>query len=572
MLEDSLGHLYIGTKGGLHKQDIQTGKIIIYTTKNGLPSDDVSGMQKDDEGNIWISTSNGLSKFSPKDSVFTNYDVRDGLMTQTFDLYLNKTDNMGNIIFGGRTGLAFFNPRDIKNSEYLPRVYLTDFKLFNQSVPVGRQSILKKHISMAEQITLTHKQTVFSFHFTALNYTLPEKNQFAYKLENFDVAWVNIGNKREVSYTNLNAGDYVFRVRASNNDGIWNKQGTSIKLKILPPFWKTWWFRISLFVFIVSASIAFYRYRVNALKRQKEKLEKEVAARTADLMEANTELEERQQEIEMQAEEISAQRDTLVEQKDMLEIKNTEVSAAYNKIKVLSSFGQKITSTLNIESINNMIYEYVASLMDTSAFGIGLYNEEKQVIEFARFMEEGKTTPFFVKALTQENSLSVRCFKNKEEIVIRHLSEEYKKYSNKLPDYQTSNMPESMIHLPLIIENRVIGTLTVNSFKVDAYSENDINNLRSLASYISIALDNANVYKIINDQNHHIKSSIDYAQNIQKAILPPKEIMDKYFDSFILFRPKDIVSGDFYWFAPINESTCLLAAIDCTGHGVQVPL
>lgn len=250
-----------------------------------------------------------------------------------------------------------------------------------------------------------------------------------------------------------------------------------------------------------------------------------------------------------------------------------EIEKAYQDIKLLGEFGQKLTATLNLDWINNMIYDYVSSLMDTSAFGIGVYKPRTELIEFVGFMEKGEKVPYFTNSLEKENSLSVWCLKNQKSIFINNFNKEYRTYIEELPDMRTRETPASMIYLPLCIENKPIGIITVQSYDENAYTNNDLTMLRTLGSYIAIALDNANAYKIINTKNQHINSSIRYAQNIQKAILPIKKAIDQHFESFIIFRPKDVVSGDFYWYShlPAVENLTaktFIAVVDCTGHGV----
>jgi PAS domain S-box-containing protein len=279
-----------------------------------------------------------------------------------------------------------------------------------------------------------------------------------------------------------------------------------------------------------------------------------------------TKIKEAEEEIRKQSVEIAKQRDNYLEQKNIVE-------KAYQDIQVLSEFGQKLTSTLDIESINNMIYDYVKSLIDISAFGIGIYNSERERIEFRGFMEEGKRLPFFHTKMSQDNSFSVWCIKNQQPVYINDFKAEYMNYITTMPYTRTSEIPESAIYLPLVVENKPIGVVTAQSYKKNAYTENDLTMLQTLASYISIAFDNANAYKIINMKNQHISGSIRYAKTIQQAILPIKENMEKLFRTFTIFRPKDVVSGDFYWFSRVpaqngDKEQILVATIDCTGHGV----
>ncbi|NJM15530.1 MAG: GAF domain-containing protein [Bacteroidales bacterium] len=566
--EDKQGRMWIGTEGGgLMYYSDSTGVFHSFTPADGLPSYTVYGMAiSDNNKELWLSTLNGLSKMDLATFKIFTYSVSDGLQSNLFNLSsYAKNQQTGEMLFGGSAGLNIFDPQTIVEDDFVPQLQITNVLMHNQPIPIKsneKGAVLNQSIVFTKKLDLKHYQNSFIFYFAATHYSSPENISYLYKLEGQDDAWVEKNNAdAKAVYTNLLPGSYTFKVKATNCDGIWTGAYRELSIYIAPPFWKTWWFRILAALAVLVSFVSYYRYRVALIKRRNQELEAEVAERTKDLMDANTQLEERQQEIEMQTEEILAQRDTLLEQKE-------EITKAYNQNKLLSEFGQKITASLNIHYINQMIFEYVSSLMDTAAFGIGLYNEEKKHIEFPSFFENGKKLPFFVKELSSGQSLSVRCFLNKEEIVINNLSQDYKKYLSSLPEVQTSKMPESMIHLPLVVEKRTIGTITINSYKPDAYSENDLSNLRTLASYISIALDNAYVYTIVNQQNEHIRSGINYAQTIQKAILPLQKNMDAYFNSFVLFKPKDVVSGDFYWFAPLGERSCLIAVIDCTGHGV----
>ncbi|MES1222534.1 MAG: triple tyrosine motif-containing protein, partial [Bacteroidota bacterium] len=285
--------------------------------------------------------------------------------------------------------------------------------------PAEANSLLRQSISQTKELTLSYKQSVFTFEFAALNFILPGKNQYAYKLEGFDQDWNYVGTKRSATYTNLNPGEYVFRVKASNNDGLWNEQGTSIKVIITPPFWQTWWFRMGIALAILSGAFTFYKIRINTIQAQKAKLEEQVLERTAEVMQqkeelqlVNTDMREKQEEILQQQEELQATAEQL-------------------------------------QTINNEL-------------------KESQI-----------------------------------EIEIQH------------------------------------------------------NSLRKA--------------------NEKVMSSILYANTIQQALLPSeKKISQTLPEHFVLYRPKDIVSGDFYWFSHLSKEDLegeesdlvFMAVVDCTGHGV----
>ncbi len=243
---DSKGYVWIGTIDGLNKLDPRSGAIKKYFTKDGLPSNVIIDILEDGHYNLWISTTKGLSKFSPEKNTFHNYSIRDGLVTDDFNTFAAFRIPSGEMYFGGRDGLVRFHPDSIKMNKFIPPVYLTDFKLFNQSIPVHNGSgteefSLQKQIIFCKEITLEYNQNVINFEFIALNYQNLESNQYKYKLEGFDKNWTVPGYKREATYTNLQPGRYTFRVIASNNDGIWNTEGASLKINVHPPLWRTKW-------------------------------------------------------------------------------------------------------------------------------------------------------------------------------------------------------------------------------------------------------------------------------------------------------------------------------------------
>lgn len=267
------GTLWIGTfGGGLDKFDIATETFTHYTEKDGLPNNSVVGILADDEGNLWLSTGKGLSKFNPKTETFRNYDVSDGLQGNEFDgvkAYLKS--KTGEMFFGGLNGFNAFYPDQVKDNPHIPPVVITDFRKFNENVK------LDKSISEIESIKLSYKDNFFGFEFAVLDYTNPLKNQYAYKLEGFDKDWIYSGSRRYASYTNLDAGTYRFKVKGSNNDGVWNEEGTSIKILITPPPWKTWWAYTLYIVALVSAVLGYVQWKTraqnkeNALLRENEK-------------------------------------------------------------------------------------------------------------------------------------------------------------------------------------------------------------------------------------------------------------------------------------------------------------
>ncbi|MEQ8995883.1 MAG: two-component regulator propeller domain-containing protein [Coleofasciculus sp. B1-GNL1-01] len=258
------GTLWIGTYGGgLNKFDIATETFTHYTENDGLPSNSVVGILADDNGNLWLSTGNGLSKFNPEAETFRNYDVGDGLQGNEFDgvkAYAKTKD--GAMLFGGLNGFNLFYPDQVKDNPHIPPIVITDFRIFDKSVQ------LNPAISVAKEIKLSYKDDFFSFKFAALDYTNPEKNQYAYKLEGFDHDWIYSGTRRYASYTNLDPGTYTFRVKGSNNDGVWNEEGTSLTITIIPPPWKTGWAYTLYGIAIFGAIYGYVQWKTFAQVRE----------------------------------------------------------------------------------------------------------------------------------------------------------------------------------------------------------------------------------------------------------------------------------------------------------------
>jgi hypothetical protein len=239
---DKNGVIWLATNGGLIKYDQNLKKFNVLDNKDGLPSDYIMAIEEDTYGNLWLSTLNGISKFNKdiRSPIFINYNVKDGLQGYTFAARASFESKSGDIFFAGQNGFNAFRSGNINKK--VPKVNITEFKISNELVlPSSINSPLTKSILDTKQIELAYKQNSISFEFTAIQFSRPEKNLYAYRLDGFDKdGWI-YDNRRLATYTNLAPGEYVFRVKASNSDGVWNEAGTSIKIKVLPPWWRTIW-------------------------------------------------------------------------------------------------------------------------------------------------------------------------------------------------------------------------------------------------------------------------------------------------------------------------------------------
>ncbi len=319
LYEDSHGNIWAGTiGGGLIRYNEPDDNFKSYTESDGLANNLVLAILEDNMGNLWMSTNYGLSKFingslHPDVGKFLNYTKNDGLQSNEFSPQAACKTKNGILYFGGINGISYFNPKHIVFNNHVPPIILTDFKIFNKTVEIDdRDSPLKQHISQTKEIVLLHKQSVITFEFAALDFTMPSENQYKYILEGFEEEWNEVGNKRTATYTNLNPGMYTFRVIGSNNDDIWNTEGVSVKLVIKPPFYKTWAFRSVLAVLLLLGFLGFYKLKLHSLERHKRILKKLVNERTSELLNLNNVLEKRNHEIQVQREEVLFQKENLM--------------------------------------------------------------------------------------------------------------------------------------------------------------------------------------------------------------------------------------------------------------------
>ncbi|MBI5216731.1 MAG: hypothetical protein HY960_13345 [Ignavibacteriae bacterium] len=266
---DAKGRDWIATAAGLNLFIANEKQFVAFTTDDGLANDYIYGILEDEKGNLWLSTNRGLSMFNPETKEFTNYDRHDGLQGDEFNTLAYYKNKNGELFFGGVKGFTSFFPTEIQTNPTIPKVLITGFKKFNQTVT------MEQSIEFLSELHLSYSDYVFSFEFTALEFTEPIKNKYAYMMVGFDDTWrTTTSEQRVATYTNLDAGEYVFRVIASNNDRVWNNEGTSLKIIIAPPFWEAVWFRAVGIALFASVIFGMYKFRVNSLHRQREAKQK----------------------------------------------------------------------------------------------------------------------------------------------------------------------------------------------------------------------------------------------------------------------------------------------------------
>lgn len=281
LLKDSHGNIWVGTFGsGLVIINSRTRQFSFLSEKDGLENNTIYTIIEDEKGLIWISTNKGISSIDNTSKKINNYNYHNGVQNNNFVHKAGLRLSTGELFFGGLEGFNYFNPKYLRENTNIPKVLITDLQIAHQSVSASEKGPIKEHISIAKEINLDYKQN-FALSFVGLNFTSPEQNQYAYKLEGFDKNWNYIGNSTSASYTNLDPGEYTFRVKASNNNGVWNNEGASIKIFVHPPFWRTTYAYIlygvvflSLFLYIRHRGIKKLRDEF-AAKQLKTRIEQE---------------------------------------------------------------------------------------------------------------------------------------------------------------------------------------------------------------------------------------------------------------------------------------------------------
>ena len=243
--EDRNGKLWLASGMGLYRFNPQNEVVTRYTDADGLPSNDLMGILEDAGGRLWISSKKGISRFDPQTERFKNYDVSNGLRSNDFSRSCYQQGRAGEMLFCGNGGVTAFFPEDIGDNPFVPPVVLTSFRIFNDPVPIGAESVLKQSIPYADSLTLSYRQNFISFEFAALSYANSHKNRYRYRLEGSAPGWNEVDSTERLVMYNLDHGRYVFRVQGSNSDGVWNEAGVSLPIVITPPWYKTNLFRAS---------------------------------------------------------------------------------------------------------------------------------------------------------------------------------------------------------------------------------------------------------------------------------------------------------------------------------------
>ncbi|RLD62914.1 MAG: hypothetical protein DRI95_12390, partial [Bacteroidetes bacterium] len=400
VVEDNKQTIWISTRYGLVKFNKKTEQFKTFTVDEGLMGNIITEMVIDNNGMFWLATTEGVSKFDPKREIFTNYNETYLLAPDTHlkHQFINRNKlNDGTVLFFTTYGICTFNPDNYNKN--VPTVVITKLKLFD------KEYFSDSIVHQKKLINLNYKQNFISFEFAALDYTNSKRNRYAYMLEGVDNNWIYTDYKdRKAKYTDLSPGTYLFRVQASNNDGVWNEKGVAITIIITPPFWKTWWFYTLEVIAGLLLIFIFVKYRERKLLKEKDQLENIVEERTQEVRQQSEEIKSQNEELHQQNEEIQSMNESLNNQKDLVEERNTELNAQNEEIST-----QRDQLSNQNKSINESIL--YAKRIQTAVLPRQVYIDEILPENFILFMPRDKVSGdfYWVKQISDFIVIAADC-------------------------------------------------------------------------------------------------------------------------------------------------------------------
>jgi|WetSurMetagenome_2_1015567.scaffolds.fasta_scaffold19477_1 ligand-binding sensor domain-containing protein len=506
--EDNQGFLWIGTYGkGFDKFDPVKKVFTHFNEIKEVSTAVVYGILEDNHDNLWLSTNNGILLFNKETNKISTFNIEDGLQSNEFNGTSYFRNGNGEMFFGGQYGFNSFFPENVKVDSIAPRIILSDLQVHNVSVVPGSKAPIDRDISEAHEIVLHYKQNNFTLYFSALHFANPSRNKYKYMLEGFDKGWVDAGNKRFVTYTNLACKTYTFHVRASNSDGVWNNKGLSIKIKVKPPVWATIWFRILVGLVIAGLAYYFIQRRLTRDERQKKIIEEKFNASSRELEEARVQLQNQHDEIIMQ------KRELVQRQKDQ------ENLLWFNQ--GLGLFSDLISK--NRESLGQLCGQFIEKLVDyvgAQQGGLFLFQDDDHDSPLHLVAHYAYAISRTGQKIGIGEGYVGTCFKEKKFLEIDNLSEQYSILSSGL-----GSMPvKHLVLAPLVVNEDCIGVIELGSFKkIKGYRISFIEKLvETFASTIHTEQANNRLTTLIEQSGHQAK---ELAENEEKLRQNLEELM-----------------------------------------------
>ncbi|MCP4140478.1 MAG: GAF domain-containing protein [Chloroflexi bacterium] len=469
--EDSQKRLWIATGGGgLNLYNREKDSFTHYIEKDGLPNSFVYGIVEDKEANLWLSTNYGISRFEPETESFRNYTASDGLQSNEFNMNAYASDKDGNLYFGGINGLNIFNPENIQDNTYVPPVVLTSF------LQGGLPSLNQPQAELIEEVRLVWPENDFSFGFSALSYAQSAQNQHAYILENFDSDWNYIGTRREGRYTNLPGGTYTLKLKGSNSDGVWNENGQSVRIIVIPPFWQTWTFRILALVSLLGLGLIANRLRTQNVRNKNQKLEELVHERTSSLQKRTDEIE------------------------------------------ALYSGNEKIIRALSLEQIFQSIVEVAVNILHADRSVMFIWDDNKKQV-IPRVSHGFASETLDVLALFKGEGFIGQVLETKEALVVSDFD-----LTTLKPKTKAAIEAEgirSFLHLPIIVNDKILGIFNISFTRPEAITDDTVKLFTTLVQQAELAIENMALFEktkevaVIEERNRVARELHDSAK--QKA-------------------------------------------------------
>ncbi len=391
--EDSKGNFWVGTVNGLNRYEPATESFVRYQKNSGFLDELVYAILEDKRGNFWISTNKGIVRFHPDTKLIRQYDVSDGLQSNEYNSGAFKTSD-GRMFFGGINGFNVFHPDSIQDQANTSPIVLTGFRKFNKNIR------LDTSITEAHTLTLPYSDNFISFEYTQLNYTNPQKNYYAYKLDGFDGEWIEAGSVREATYTNLDPGEYTFRVKAANHDGIWGEREATVRLVVLSPWWRTWWFRLLVAIVIASVIAGIFQWRTRQINVRNRILSHSVREQTGEISRQMSILDDQAREIELRNSELQQKNLALEElnreKNEFLGIAAHDLKNPLASIILTAENLQRYGSTMkaeqsarlqeNIKTTASRMKSIIERLLDVNAIEAGALNLTLKECDFPHLL------------------------------------------------------------------------------------------------------------------------------------------------------------------------------------------
>lgn len=508
--QDRFGRIWAATVLGLlevkpklitfstSKQQALEWELVQWKDVGGLPEDIIEAMQDAENGDIWMSTERGLMRMRPTDKTGRNYPSV-GRFEGAFNFAAAARGADGSLFFGG-VGLVSFHPDAVWDNKVAPRVILSDVLLFNRSLAgghgettgVANQSLemqvkqssltdvgISGPLSMAKKMQLDHSQSMISFELSALHFYDYAQNRYAWKLEGYDEHWIIGQDDRAVAtYTNLDPRTYTLLAKAANPDGVWGESTVLMQVTVLPPYWRTWWWYSLWLLVILASGVWLYRNRLQRIRQHEQYLAQRVKQQTQEIL----------------------------SQKNRADMQRVLAERARNDIGRLSEVGLQITASLDVKCILDTLYSHVFGLIEASTIGVGFVDWESRQINFDYCMQGDQRIMPYARSLDAPEQPASQCVLQGKELIVNEIVHNSSRLDAVmaqkigggeilLENGGRSEDSRSGIYVPIMHGGRVLGVLGVLSLRPNAFGQNELNILRTLATYVAVAYDNAEAYR-----------------------------------------------------------------------------